>query len=453
MTKLFITAFVLLQSVISVKPGFVDLADGKTNVRKYDHVAAGETVQTGPGSHVQIGLGLDSLLRLDENSTAVLEFADTSDVSVRIQSGSALVEVPKLEKPNRIRVTVGSIQALIDSKGIFRFSEDGVSVAEGRLRIGDGITVQKGWHLSKSGGEYRQSKRALVTPAPFKSFLNSPKAGFVNAVLGETNVSAFEVARQDQPIKTGPASFVELLLSPGAFMRMDENSEVIIDSAGLSDIVIKVVSGSVLIESIAADPRYPIRVSVGDAKPLITAGGLYRFTGDTAYVIDGALGIGQKGDSAFAGTQVRFADNQYHTEDIPADLNPTGLDVWSEERSRLLARANFMADYSDSYPNFFMFASPQPYLAAWMYSPSLNAITFVPRLKRESYYGTSFVPIYSLMPNTPLAPAPARIPTPNPPRLPSSTPAPRPEPPPSPPAPTPAPAPTGPAPSSTPTNK
>ena len=447
MTKLLISAFVLLQSVISVKPGFVSLADGTTNVQEYEHVPAGKTVETGPRSHVEMGLGLDSLLRLDENSAAVIESFDMENVSVRIQSGSALVEVPKIEKRNRIHVAIGNIKALIDSKGVFRFSGDLVSVIEGRLKIdGGSVTVQKGWQLTNSDGKYRQSKLLLTTPAPFKSFLNSPKAGFVNALQGGANVQAFELARQDQPIKTGPASYAEILLSPGSFMRVDESSEVVIDSAGFSDIVIEVVSGSVLIESVAADPRFPIRVSVGDAKPIISSPGLYRFTSDTATVIDGALEIGQKGASAFAGTAVRFANKQYHTEDIPADPEPTGLDLWSTNRSHLLARANLMGDYSDAYANFFMFVSPVPYLAAWLYSPSLNGITFIPRSKRESYYGTSFVPLYTLMPHTPVPPSPPlRIPAPNLPRPPSSTPAPTTSAPaPAPAPPTPAPAPTAP---------
>src|SRR5207244_4336925 len=103
-------------------------------------------------------------------------------------------------------------------------------------------------------------------------------------------------AREDQPIRTGPSSYLELLLAPGSFMRMDENSEVIIDSSGLNDIVVHVVSGSALIENVVSDSRLPIRAIMGGSKPMIASAGLYRFTSDTAYVIDGALRIGPKGE-------------------------------------------------------------------------------------------------------------------------------------------------------------
>jgi FecR protein len=440
MTKLVTCAFVLLQTVISIRPGFVDLVKGKTNVQRYEHVPAGKTVETGPQSHVEIGLGMDSLLRLDENSAAVLESVDKSDVSVRIEAGAALVEVSKIEKPNRIHVTIGNIRALIDSKGVFHFSNAGVSVFDGKLKIdGSSLMVQKGWQVTDGGGDH-QSKVALIMPPAFKSYMNSPKAGFVNAVQGQANVRAYEVAREDQPIKTGPSSYVELLLSPGAFLRVDENSEVKIDSAGLSDLVIQVASGSALIEDIATDPRLPIRVIVGGAKLLIAASGLYRFTTDTASIIDGALRLGAKDESASDGTLVRLTNKQYVTEELPAESEPTGLDLWSAQRSYVLARANFMADYADSSANFFLYANPAPYPAAWMYSPSLNGFTFVPRLKRESYYGNSFVPLYVLMPNVPLSPS-SRVPAPPPPPAPTATPAPAPTPSPSP-TPTPSPVPT-----------
>src|SRR5262245_12279487 len=269
-----IYALILLQTVISIKPGFVDFVDGKANVRKFEQLREGQTVQTESQSHVEIGLGPDSLLRLDENTSMVLESTDKADVSIKILSGGAVLEVSKIDKPDKIRIAVGKVKAVIDSKGVFRFSENTVSVLEGKAKIDDSsLTVQKGWQVTNVAGDYRQSKLVQNTPPGVKSFLNSPKAGFVNAVQGEANVHASDVARSDQPIQTGPASYVEVLLRPGAFMRIDEKSSVVIDSASLSDVVIRVVSGSVLIENIVPDQRLPVRVSVGGTKTLIATAG------------------------------------------------------------------------------------------------------------------------------------------------------------------------------------
>jgi FecR protein len=453
MIRLLTFTIALLQIVLSVKPGFVDVVDGESNVHRYDHVSMGKPVETGTRGRVEMGLGLESRLRLDENSAATLEAFDRENVSVRIEKGSALLEVANLDKPNRIHVSFNNIHAQIDSKGVFRFSGNSVSAIEGRFKVvGGSVTVQKGSQITSAGGEYRQSKLALATPPAFKSFLNSPKAGFVNAIEGEANIRAYDVAREEQPIKTGPASYVELLLCPGAFMRVDENSEVMFDSNALNDIVIQVSSGSVLIENVVSDPRFHIRVNVGGSKLVIDSAGLYRFTSDTASVISGALQIGPNGASAISGTQVRMANKQYETEELPSDLEPTGLDRWSVDRSYQLARANFMADYSDSSANFFLYVSPVPYFAAWMYSPSLNALTFVTTSVKKSYYGNSFVPLYVLMPTgTSSIPLSLRVPAPAPPRPPSTTRAPTSNPPTVPPAqstpaPTPAPKPESPTP-------
>jgi FecR protein len=209
MNYLLVFAFVMLQFVVSIKPGFVGIADGKTNVRKYEQLNAGSTVQTGPQSHVEIALGVDVFLRLDENSAAVLESIDSADVSVRLESGTALLEVGNLDKPNIIRITAGDMRTRIDSKGVFRFSENSVSVIDGKLKIDGGpLTLQKGWKATNAGGDARQSRLALNTPEAFRAFLNSPRAGFVNAVQGKANLHASEMARSDRPIQTEVSSYV-----------------------------------------------------------------------------------------------------------------------------------------------------------------------------------------------------------------------------------------------------
>jgi hypothetical protein len=192
-------------------------------------------------------------------------------------------------------------------------------------------------------------------------------------------------------------------------MRLDENSSAVIDSATANDVVVHVVSGDVLIENVIGDERLPIRVTIGGTKTLISMPGLYRFTNDTGSVIDGGLRFGKGGEAVFTGMQVHIVDKMYETSDIN-DEPLSGLDMWSKERSRLLSKANFMADFADSQPNFFLFLTERALSAAWLYSPSLNGITFMPQLKRESYYGNSFVPSYPLMPPTPSLPVNVRIP-------------------------------------------
>jgi hypothetical protein len=400
MNLLAICSVLLLQSVISIRPGFVHFADGKTDVRKSEQLETGRRIETGPNSRVEIGLGPDAILRLNENSAAVLESLDKADLSLRLESGTALVEVEDIEKPNRIRVAAGDLKTVIDSKGVFRFSDNAVFVIDGRLAVsGNNTTVQKGWQVADiGGGGYKLTRLILNTPQVFKSFLNSPRAGFVNATQGDTNVRAQETVKQDQTVQTGSASYVELLLRPGAFLRIDENSSVVLESVSANDVVVRVVSGSALIENVVPDERLPIRVNIGGTKAIIASTGLYRITNDTASVLEGVVRFGKNGEAVFSGMQVKMADKVYDTKDLEDERDPGGLDIWSAERSQLLATANFSADYADSQPNFFLFLTDRSYNAAWVYSPSINGITFMPQLRRESHYGTSFVPLYSLLP-------------------------------------------------------
>src|SRR3989442_15965640 len=94
--------FLLLQLVVSARPGLVDIVDGDASVRQYEQIAPGKIIRTGANSHVEFSLGWEAYLRLEEKSTAVLESVDRMAVAVRIDSGSGLVEVSEINKRGRI---------------------------------------------------------------------------------------------------------------------------------------------------------------------------------------------------------------------------------------------------------------------------------------------------------------------------------------------------------------
>jgi hypothetical protein len=172
--------------------------------------------------------------------------------------------------------------------------------------------------------------------------------------------------------------------------------------------VVKVVSGSALLENVVPEERLTVRVNIGGTKAIVASTGLYRITNDTAAVIEGIVKFGKNGEAAFSGMQVTMAEKVYDLKDLEegsASGGPGGLDLWSAERSRILARANFNADYAESQPNFFLFLTDRSYNAAWVYSPAINGITFMPLIKRESHYGATFVPLFSLMPGPSMLPA------------------------------------------------
>src|SRR5712671_2907487 len=72
-------------------------------------------------------------------------------------------------------------------------------------------------------------------------FLVSTKAGLVNYVQGSATVKAASVAPAGKPIMTGLGGAVEILLNPGSYLRMGENSKVVLDKVELYDIALRIL--------------------------------------------------------------------------------------------------------------------------------------------------------------------------------------------------------------------
>jgi hypothetical protein len=402
--------FLLLQLVVSARPGLVDIADGDVNVRRYEQIAPGKIIQTGANSHVEFSLGWEAYLRLDQNSVAVLESADRMAVAVRIDAGSALIEVTGINKGSRIVVTAGRLKANIDSKGVYRFTPDTAEILDGKLKTFDkSLEAGDGWQLTKSGEAYQKTKLVKDIPPQLKRFMGGPKAGFVNAVDGESNVRLHQQVETGKSVETGPASYIELLLAPATFLRLGENSSVLVEADSLKNSMVRVLSGEAIVECDVFDPRLPMRVVVGPRKVQIVSAGMYRFTSNTAAVFEGVLQIEVQGDGSGyrvgKGRQITGGSDKYDEAPLVRPDVPDDLDRWSARRSYEVATANFMARYVDARPNFFLFQAQVPNDAAWMYSPTLNGFTFLPRHRHDSYYKHTFVPLMVLLPPPVLLPS------------------------------------------------
>ena len=226
-------------------------------------------------------------------------------------------------------------------------------------------------------------------------FMISAKAGLVNYVDGQTSVRLHEQVPAGTLIQTGSASHVELLLNPGSFLRLDENSIAVLDSVELTNIAVRVVAGGALLEVADIDKRTPIRITTGSLTVLVASSGMYRFSGDTASVLDGKLQTADSSITVKKGRQITANGDQYEQTKAPANAALDALELWSRQRSAQLATANALAYNSNSaggtfYPNGFSNG------VAWMYSPFLNCFTFIPRHPYRSYYGYSFVPLFVL---------------------------------------------------------
>lgn len=238
----------------------------------------------------------------------------------------------------------------------------------------------------------------LTTAFLIMQFIISAKAGLVNDVEGDANVRVNQQVNAGVPIQTGATGRVEVMLNPGSFLRLGENSEVVLDSVDLTDIQVRVVSGIAIIESSAVDKNSPIRVSSGDKTQLIASPGVYKFT----------------------------------ENGLPEQTSE--LEQWSQQRSKEIAAINARSAQSDSasyyptepygqllYPGgpFRSLPGSSPYLAPYP-SPYLAPYSFVQPFSFFPWYGGGYR-FYQ-----PLVPTPSVVLSPSIPRPPIRRPAPLP---------------------------
>src|SRR5262245_27770940 len=224
---------------------------------------------------------------------------------------------------------------------------------------------------------------SVLFAALLMQYVVSIKAGLVNHVQGTANVVAMESVRAGHSVKTGPDGFVEILLRPGSFLRLGENSEATIDDTDLATVKVTIVHGPALVEAgerVGKDR--PITITTGNLTTAIIQTGIYRFENGNATVIQGKLVTGDAKLTYAKGWQVFYKDNYRARKAVT--LQETSLDAYSQERSGLIAQANMaIANSLSGTATFNSFE-------VWLFSPSLHCYTYLPDGNFRSPYGYRF---------------------------------------------------------------
>jgi FecR-like protein len=213
-------------------------------------------------------------------------------------------------------------------------------------------------------------------------YVVSVKAGLVNHVQGTANVAEMEMARPGHPIQTGADGYVEVLLTPGSFLRLGENSAVVLDGVQLESVSLHLVDGPAVIEVIEIDKNHPIKVTTGKLTMNVVAPGIYRFADGIATVLDGKLQTPGSKLSYEKGWQVFFQDN-YRARKV-GKIQVTSLDVFSRARSQAISNANFnMANLVN--PSYGYGTNP-----FWLFAPNIGFYTYMPWGNYRSPYGYQY---------------------------------------------------------------
>jgi len=177
--------------------------------------------------------------------------------------------------------------------------------------------------------------------------------GTINYVEGQATLNGQPLApgetgntvvQPNEAIDT-QAGYVEVLLTPGAFLRVGHNSEVVMQSLGLADIQIQVTRGSAMIEAADLVKDAVLQVNMNGATASIEKHGLYEFDANqqTVRVLDGKAKVLEAGSvkTVGKGDQVVLTAANLKTHGFDkqvAEADP--LYVWSKTRSEAEAQSN-----------------------------------------------------------------------------------------------------------------
>ena len=270
---------------------------------------------------------------------------------------------------------------------------------------------------------------ALVLALPLTSysqnrekFVISAKAGGVNAVTGRASMRPHgntewqqltikEDLEAGDMVKTGFDGRVEMLLNPGSYLRVGENSEFELADNSPDNLEVRLVKGTAIVEVTGADDvDLFIGITTPHTRMSIVRRGLYRVSvvpGDTTELIvrKGRVMLEGSHTKVKGGNKVVFSSNSFSVAKLESadKKNWDALERWSKDRAQTLAKANSritertLAGFTSSFRDNWLFP---PLLGRrfgfWVFDPSIGCYTLFPfGYGWQSPYGPSYARFYN----------------------------------------------------------
>ena len=247
-------------------------------------------------------------------------------------------------------------------------------------------------------------------------FVISAKAGGVNAVTGRATVRSHgntewqqltikEDLETGDVVRTGLDGRVEMLLNPGSYMRIGENSEFELADNSLENLEVRLIRGTAIVEATGAEnTELLINIVTPHTKLAIVRRGLYRLNvvpgdGTELIVRKGRVMLDDSHTKVKGGNKVVFSSGSFSIAKLGQTdkKNPDNLESWSKQRAETVAQANqkirgrdmtlLLASMNSSWDRRF---SPA-YGGIWMFNAGYSCYTFVPFFNGwGSPYGSSY---------------------------------------------------------------
>jgi hypothetical protein len=230
---------------------------------------------------------------------------------------------------------------------------------------------------------------ALSVPAwgaesahPGNAKANAARPGSLNYVEGQASIEGQSLGpeaigktelKPGQSLET-QAGKAELLLTPGVFFRLGDNSSVTMISASLTDTELRLDKGEATVEVAELHPESNIVIAEDGAKVRLTKTGFYDFDADhnLVRVYQGQANVQMNGQDIEVKKEHQLALNAGGSMKPEKFDKETQDDLyqWSSLRSSYLAEAN--VDRAQDYQ------SGNWYGAGWDWDPYYGSYTFIP---------------------------------------------------------------------------
>ncbi len=201
------------------------------------------------------------------------------------------------------------------------------------------------------------------------------QASVDNQPLSSTSVGSTQL-QAGQTLETQSGK-VEVLLTPGVFLRVDDNSAIKMIKAGLADTEVEIDKGRAMLEATDITKDNDIRVDEAGVTTRILKNGLYAFDANenTVRVFKGKAETVVNDKKVDLGKERELALNggaKPKTQDFDARKYEDDFFRWSALRSGYLSEAS--ADQARLYVN----GGPGWVGPGWYWDPWFSCYTFIP---------------------------------------------------------------------------
>jgi hypothetical protein len=226
-------------------------------------------------------------------------------------------------------------------------------------------------------------------------YVISAKAGGVNLVEGKVAVARKDakggyLIKGDEleigdKVSTGADGKAEILLNPGSYVRLGENTDFEFVTTSLENLKVKINRGSAIFEVIAAD-EFRVSVVTPKADFYVVKSGVYRIDilSDGAGKIEVWKGAAEIGDGKSAPLKKGQAATVTGDETSIAKFDRGEKDVlenWSKERAKDLAKINSKLDKTSLRSSLLGASSGWNIynsFGLWVYDPRFRGFCFLP---------------------------------------------------------------------------